>query len=76
MRKERSYDFKKVDVCRNCHGRGRVIEHAPAKPSLRFNPEQVDTFNEIECEVCEGTGRIVKTTHVDITIESYTGGPI
>lgn len=50
---------KEIEVCRNCQGRGKTLEY-----SLFHG--RGDT-----CPVCEGSGRIIKTKTVIITIEPY-----
>lgn len=81
MRKERSYDFKKVDVCRNCQGKGMVPE-VTFEPLPAYSRGQAilrtcsPTEMDVRCEVCEGSGRVWKTTHVDIIIEPYMDGSI
>lgn len=65
-RKERHFDKKTVEICRNCQGTGRVIPTPCAGP----NPgEQIP----IVCPVCRGSGRVKKTKNIKITIEPYPG---
>ena len=55
MSKTRNYKFDKIEICRNCLGVGKL-------KSL---------FKDTTCHVCEGSGRVSKTTEITITVEPF-----
>lgn len=57
-KKERYYERERIEVCRNCQGFGLVLLDGEFLPSTT-------------CPVCEGSGRVKKTSKVAITIEPY-----
>ena len=60
MSKTRNYKFDKIEICRNCLGTGMV--------------ETVLPFSTKRCPVCEGSGRVDKTTEITITVEPHKEG--
>ena len=49
-----------IEICRNCQGTGAV------------EIEEKNEENAV-CPVCDGSGRIKKTSEITIKIESYHG---
>ncbi len=63
MAKVRRYNFRRTEICRNCQGTGEVF--------VKYHPcIGPDPLTE-PCEVCGGSGRVNKSTSVEITIEPY-----
>lgn len=58
----RTSHFKRTfhEICRNCHGTGKVAVPNGAKQII------------ITCPVCNGRGMVKKTAEGDITIEPFT----
>ena len=57
MSKTRNYKFDKIEICRNCLGMGMV--------------ETILPFTAKRCPVCEGSGRVSKTTEITITVNPF-----
>lgn len=53
------YKFTYVDLCRNCAGKGVLV------------PED-RTIRPIECNVCEGAGRVIVTKLIQVIVKPYT----
>jgi len=66
-RKEKLYGGTHIDLCRNCAGAGVAAPKQPAADRAERAPEPVP------CHVCGGSGRVLKTTSVKVTIEPYAG---
>ena len=64
--KTRNYISDRIEICRNCLGVGMVEEEKGGLAGL-LRPG----FNEVECPVCGGSGRVKKTADITITIEPY-----
>ncbi len=58
MGKQRNYKCSKIEICRNCLGSGTVEA----------------LFTTKRCPVCEGSGRVDKTTEITITVEPHKEG--
>ena len=58
MSKTRNYKFDKIEICRNCLGMGLLDGLFTAK----------------QCPVCEGSGRVDKTTEITITVGPHREG--
>lgn len=56
MSKVRTYDKETVEICRNCHGGGIVVDEAG---------------REIECPVCDGSGMVIRQLDITITITPF-----
>jgi DnaJ-class molecular chaperone len=65
FRKVKKYDKTHIDLCRNCAGEGIVAASPPASSAPR--PCSSET-----CSVCGGSGRVRKTTRIEVTIEPLT----
>ena len=59
MEKTRQFDFEKIEVCRNCGGTGKE--------------KTVLGLLRSRCPVCEGSGRVKKTTEITITVRAFRG---
>ena len=57
MEKTREYEFTKVEICRNCGGTGRE--------------RSILGILKSECPVCDGSGRVEKTTGITVTIRPF-----
>ena len=60
MGKVRKFTSERIEICRNCLGVGMV--------------ETVLPFSTKRCPVCEGSGRVDKTTEITITVEPHKEG--
>lgn len=58
MGKVRKFTSERIEICRNCLGSGTVEA----------------LFTTKRCPVCEGSGRVDKTTEITITIEPHKEG--
>ena len=58
MGKVRKFTSERIEICRNCLGSGKVEE----------------LFTTKRCPVCEGSGRVDKTTEITITVEPHREG--
>lgn len=56
--KNRTFDYTKIEICRNCRGAGFVVGG--------YNAQVAPV-----CPVCEGSGRVAKHVKGTITIEPY-----
>lgn len=69
MSKTRNYKFDKIEICRNCLGTGIV------KPDKGFFERMLDCpHRTVTCPVCQGSGRVDKTTEITITVEPHKEG--
>lgn len=69
MGKQRTYNFSKIEICRNCQGSGIV------KPDKGFFERMLDCPHRmVTCPVCQGSGRVDKTTEINITVEPHKEG--
>lgn len=59
MEKVRQYQFKKIEICRNCGGTGKE--------------KSILSLLRNACPVCNGTGRVEKHTEINITVRAYKG---
>ena len=57
MEKTRQYEFKKIEICRNCNGTGKE--------------KTILGLLRNSCPVCDGSGRVEKTTDITITVRPY-----
>lgn len=57
MEKVREYEFEKIEVCRNCGGTGRE--------------KTIMGLLRNACEVCNGSGRVRKTTEIKVTVKPF-----
>lgn len=57
MEKMREYEFTKIEICRNCGGTGRE--------------RSVLGLIKGECPVCDGSGRVRKTTEITVTVRPF-----
>lgn len=62
MEKERQYEFEVIERCRNCRGSGHAVTRRGLFGS-RFGV----------CEVCGGSGRVLKSKRITIMIKPYKG---
>lgn len=53
--KNRTFDYTKIEICRNCHGAGFVVGG--------YNAQVAPV-----CPVCKGSGRVMKHVNGSITI--------
>ncbi len=58
MGKVRKFTSERIEICRNCLGSGTVDA----------------LFTTKRCPVCEGSGRVDKTTEITITVEPHKEG--
>lgn len=58
MGKVRKFTSERIEICRNCLGSGTVEA----------------LFTTKRCPVCEGSGRVDKTTEITITVEPHREG--
>lgn len=58
MGKVRKFTSERIEICRNCLGSGTVDA----------------LFTTKRCPVCEGSGRVDKTTEITITVEPHREG--
>ncbi len=58
MGKVRKFTSERIEICRNCLGSGTVEA----------------LFTTKRCPVCEGSGRVDKTTEITITVEPHKEG--
>ena len=54
----KNFDYKKVEICHRCGGTGTLMTED----------------GEITCDICAGTGRVIKHTTGKVTITPYEGG--
>ena len=77
MEKERQYQFTKIEICRNCGGTGKVEEEEEKKMGLMGRmglrlPRPAGTpSGRGTCPVCDGSGRVSKTTEITITVRPF-----
>ena len=66
MEKQKDYEFKGIEICRNCPGSGTVD---PLKDWGTF----LNRFKNpnVRCPICEGSGRVVKTRSISIKITPF-----
>ena len=57
MEKVRQYESNRIEICRNCGGSGK--------------DKSILGLLKSRCPVCEGSGRVEKTTEITITVKSY-----
>jgi DnaJ-class molecular chaperone len=57
MQKVREYHKNTIEICRNCGGTGR--------------DRSVLGLIKSECPVCDGSGRVEKTTDITITVRPF-----
>lgn len=68
MEKVRQYKFTNIEICRNCGGTGHVTPKVEGNYILRRLQGQE---RRVTCDVCNGNGRVEKTTDITITVKSY-----
>ena len=54
---EKHFEYEKVEICRRCGGTGAL------------HTENGD----VTCDLCAGTGRVIKKTQGSVTIRPYLG---
>lgn len=68
MEKQKDYEFKGIEICRNCQGSGTV------DPGKEWADAFLGRFSKRasgQCPVCEGSGRVVKTRNISIKITPF-----
>lgn len=66
MEKVRQYESSKIEICRNCGGKGMV------KPEKGFFERMLDCPHRmVPCPVCNGSGRVEKHTAITVTVRSF-----
>lgn len=68
MEKVRQYESNKIEICRNCGGKGMVKPKVEGNWLLR---RMQDADRLVACDVCGGTGRVRKHTEITITVRSF-----
>lgn len=68
MEKVRQYEYKEIEICRNCGGAGYVTPKVEGNFLLRRLqcPER-----KVTCDVCDGSGRVEKTKSITIKVKPY-----
>lgn len=57
MEKVRQHESKRIEICRNCGGTGK--------------DKSIMGLLDGKCHVCNGSGRVEKTTNITITVKSF-----
>ena len=75
MEKVRQYKSDKIEICRNCGGKGTVEELKLINPSGEIFLKMFkgkSSFTKTEtCPVCNGSGRVEKHTEITVTVRSF-----
>ncbi len=61
MEKQKIYETNQIELCRNCSGKGNVLD----SDFIGY-----DTVLE-KCPVCDGSGRIVKMKEIKVTVRPF-----
>jgi len=58
--------MEQIKICKSCKGRGSIAAGIDYHPRSGY-----DSWKKIDCIVCKGTGRIIRTKTVDITVRPF-----
>lgn len=63
---KKRYKHPAIALCRQCGGKG-IVDDFPKEDIFR----QMDSFRDV-CPLCKGSGRVIVSAEVLITIVAYT----
>lgn len=67
--KTRQHHTDRIEICRNCLGKGIVNPDKDKTGLIRRLVGCPD--RQLPCPVCNGSGRVKKTTDITITVEAF-----